>query len=217
MSASISYVPPLRPLFAMVDPRPLQEPHTVDPEELSLMASVKQGDRHAFDTLVDRLWESTFLFAYHLTKDREWAHDVAQESFFRLWQRRNEWEVSGAVRSWLFRTARNLVISEARKAKVRQRWELLHTEPSIVDRTPLQDVEAEELRAAVQNAIQRLPEKRREVFSLFHIHGMSRREIAEIMEIEPQSVANHLHRALADLKVSLKSYFPALASPEGPV
>jgi DNA-directed RNA polymerase specialized sigma24 family protein len=49
------------------------------------------------------------------------------------------------------------------------------------------------------------------VFTLFHLYGMSHREIASILDIQPQSVANHLHRALADLRVSLRDHYPRLA------
>lgn len=188
-----------------------RESHVVDPEELELMTRVQQGDMKAFDSLVDRLWPRTFLYAQHLTRNRERAYDVAQEAFARLWQRKDDWKLSGAVGAWLFRTARNIVISEARKARVRQRWSWVHREQAVAPRTPLEEVESNEVRIAVENAIQQLPERRREVFSLFHLYGMSHREIAAILDIQPQSVANHLHRALTDLRVALKDFFPRLA------
>jgi RNA polymerase sigma-70 factor (ECF subfamily) len=188
-----------------------RESHVVDPEELELMTRIQRGDLKAFDSLVDRLWPRTFLYAQHLTRNRERAHDVAQEAFARLWQRKDDWKPSGAVGAWLFRTARNIVISEARKARVRQRWSWIHREQAVAPRTPLEEVERKEVRVAVENAIQQLPERRREVFSLFHLYGMSHREIAAILDIQPQSVANHLHRALTDLRVALKDYFPRLA------
>jgi RNA polymerase sigma-70 factor (ECF subfamily) len=201
----------------MAEQRSPQESHVVDPEELELMARVKRGDLRAFDSLVDRLWPRTFLYAQHLTRNRERAYDVAQEAFARLWQRKDDWKVSGAVGAWLFRTARNIVISEARKARVRQRWSWVHREQAVAPRTPLEEVESNEVRDAVENAIQQLPERRREVFSLFHLYGMSHREIATILDIQPQSVANHLHRALTDLRVALKDHFPRLAPAGGEV
>jgi RNA polymerase sigma-70 factor (ECF subfamily) len=196
----------------MAEQRSPRESPVVDAEELELMARVQRGDQKAFDSLVDRLWPKTFLYAQHLTRNRERAYDVAQEAFARLWQRKDDWKLSGAVGAWLFRTARNIVISEARKTRVRQRWSWIHREQAVAPRTPLEEVESNEVRDAVENAIQQLPERRREVFSLFHLYGMSHREIATILEIQPQSVANHLHRALTDLRVALKDHFPRLAS-----
>jgi RNA polymerase sigma-70 factor (ECF subfamily) len=195
----------------MAEPRSAEDSHAIDPEELELMERVQEGDLKAFDALVDRLWPKTFLYAQHLTHNRERAHDIAQEAFTRLWQRKDDWKVSGAVGAWLFRTARNLVISDARKARVRQRWSWIHREQAVAPRTPLEVVESNEVRAAVEEAIEQLPERRREVFTLFHLYGMSHREIASILDIQPQSVANHLHRALADLRVSLRDHYPRLA------
>jgi RNA polymerase sigma-70 factor (ECF subfamily) len=199
----------------MAEQRPLQESQAADPEEMELMVRVKRGDLKAFDSLVDRLWPKTFLYAQHLTHNRERASDVAQEAFARLWQRKDDWKLSGAVGAWLFRTARNIVISEARKTRVRERWSWVHREQTPAPRTPLEVVESNEVRDAVESAIQQLPERRREVFSLFHLYGMSHREIAAILDIQPQSVANHLHRALTDLRAALKDHFPRLAPAEG--
>jgi RNA polymerase sigma factor (sigma-70 family) len=79
------------------------------------------------------------------------------------------------------------------------------------DRTPLATVVEDELSRAIRHAIDQLAPRRREVFTLFHLQDLSYKEIADLMGIRPQSVANHLQAALADLRVSLRDHLPAPA------
>lgn len=209
------------PVFrAMPEPGDLGAPderRSADTEEAELMVRVRWGDAAAFDRLVEKFWDRTFQYAWHLAGDRDWACDLAQESFARLWQKRGEWKPTGSVAVWLLRTTRNLVVSEQRKWTIRNRWtRLAPAEDSRRPRTPLQEVEDGELREAMQRAIRDLSPRRREAFTLFHLQDLSYREIAEIMEVRPQTVANYLQAAVADLRAALMSFFPSLADPGGP-
>jgi RNA polymerase sigma-70 factor (ECF subfamily) len=192
-------------------------PVAAECDEAALMDRVREGDVAAFEELVGRVWGRTFAYARHLAGDRDRAYDIAQEAFTRLWERRAEWRPTGSVVVWLLRTARNLVVNDQRKWKVRSRWERRAPHEAMpTPRTPLQELEGEELRVAMQRAIDALSPRRREAFTLFHLQELSYREIAEIMEVQPQSVANHLQAAIADLRVALGPFFPALSPPSHP-
>jgi RNA polymerase sigma-70 factor, ECF subfamily len=176
------------------------------------MREVRAGSISAFEAVVERYWHPTAWYAQHLVGDSDRAADIAQEAFARLWQRRHEWEPTGSVRVWLLRTARNLVASEGRKQSVHLRWaEKAPWQDLKRPSTPLQEVERAELRAAIQLALQSLSPRRREVFTLFHIQDLSHREVAEIMGIRPQTVANYLQAAIADMRRLLAPFFPGLS------
>lgn len=188
-----------------------------EPEDAELMALASSGDVGAFDALVGRRWKGTFLYAYHLLGDLDQASDVAQEAFVRLWERRSFWDESRPVGAWLIRTTRNLVISDRRKWKVRMQWSMgIGTQETRRPRTPLQETEASEVRVALDEAIQTLAPRRREVFVLFHQQNFSYREIAETMGIRQQSVANHLQLATADLRKAMSRFFPGRAAERQP-
>ena len=178
------------------------------------MERVRRGDAGAFEELVDRYWQGTLAYVRHLCGDPERAYDVTQEAFSRLWQKRSDWTGSGSVRVWLLRTARNLIISERRRWKVRALGALKLAHDDRSARTPLEDVEAIELRTAIQRAVSKLSVRRREAFVLFHLQGLSYREISGIMGVRPQTVANYLQSALADLSVLLASHVPQQLSQE---
>jgi RNA polymerase sigma-70 factor, ECF subfamily len=177
-----------------------------------LMREVRAGSISAFEAVVERYWSPTAWYAQHLVGDSDRASDIAQEAFARLWQRRHEWEPAGSVRVWLLRTARNLIASEGRKQSVHTRWAARAPWENLKrPYTPLQEIERAELRAAIELALQSLSPRRREVFTLFHIQDLSQREIAEIMGIRPQTVANYLQAAIADMRRLLAPFFPGLS------
>jgi len=185
-----------------------------DLDAAGLMVHIQRGDAEAFDRLLSLYWRGAHSYAEHLLGDRESAHDVVQEAFIRLWQRRAVWKPSGPVRVWIFRTVRNLCISEHRRAMVRARWAAAQADlETSAGRTPLRDVEDAELARAMDQAIKHLSPRRREVFTLFHIEELSYREISDILAIRPQTVANYLQAALADLRIALRAFFPALSGP----
>jgi RNA polymerase sigma-70 factor, ECF subfamily len=182
-------------------------------DDAELMMQVRAGSVRAFEIVLHRHWPATVRYARHLTRDADDAADMAQETFARLWERRHEWEARGSVLVWLLRTARHLVVSDARRRSVRARWSAgAGREERVRPATPLQEMERTELRGAIQRAVQQLSPRRCEVFTLFHVQNLGYREIAEIMEIRPQSVANYLHAAIAELRHALGPFLHAHAA-----
>ena len=72
--------------------------------------------------------------------------------------------------------------------------------------TPVQIVDAVLLGRATERAIRALPARRRTVFTLAHVHGLSHAEVGQTMGIAPQTVANHMSLALADLRAALSPF-----------
>lgn len=177
------------------------------------MCRLRASDAAALDELVSMYWRPVVAYARSLLSDGDAAYDIGQEAFVRLWQQRHRWDARGSVRVWLFRTVRNLSISEHRKRGVRAKWSTRQAVLETAPRTPLQDAEDAELRSAVEAAVEQLSPRRREVFTLFHLQNLSYNEIAAVMGIKPQTVANYLQAAVAELRVSLQRFFPALSAP----
>lgn len=185
-------------------PEPLPEPDDrVD--DAQLMVRVAQGDADALDTLLSRYWEPLLRFCrgYGLSLDD--AEDVAQMTFVRVWEHRAGWRLTGSVTSYLYSISRNLTLNwkrrrathEERTATLRRREERRRTP------TPLEETEAGELRDAVESAIRALSERREEVFRLSRFEGLSYTEISAVLGISPQTVANHMSKALSELRDSL--------------
>lgn len=174
--------------------------------DVELMARVSNSDPAALGVILERYWSTLVRYATGLLRNRDEAEDVAVETFERLWERRDAWQITGSILPLLLRITRNSSLDALRKRSARSRSEasdvLQH--PPI---SPAEAVEEDELRAIVTQAMDSLPAKRREVLILTRMHGLSRNEVADVMGLAPQTVANHLRLALDDLRVSLAPYF----------
>ena len=112
-----------------------------------------------------------------------------------------------ALPSLLYTTTRNLALNEKRRRGIRARLSirvLLPRPAASLD--PLFGAESSEAEAAAARAVDALPARRREIFRLARHHGLTHREIAEILEISPQTVANQMTAALEQLRVRLRPY-----------
>lgn len=184
-------------------PRPRQDPQEADGV---LMERARNGDQQAFGVILERYWAALVSYVAGIVEEFDAADDVAQMAVIRLWQHRHDWTGSGSLRSYLFRIAHNLALNARRDRSTNARRnegfrQAVSRSPG--PSTPAEDLAAELLREEVEAAIERLPERRRAVFVLARFYGLSQREISEALGIAPQTVANQMQSALAELRDTL--------------
>lgn len=163
---------------------------------------IRNGDAHAFDELVDSLWAPLCDHLLHVLGSRDLAEDVAQETFVRIWERRERWEGASA-RALVFRIARNAATDRQRRDKVRDDYASGASFEAARAGSPEDNAVASEARSRISTAVGALPERRRQVFELVRNCGLSYREVAEALDLSEQTVANHLSLALRDLRAEL--------------
>ncbi len=162
---------------------------------------VVNSDEGAFESLFRTLHDDLLRYTRRLVGDDATARDVVQETFVRFWERRREHDPSGSVRALLHRTARNLALNHLRDG--RRREELLaagYEPPQTPSPGPDASLVGQELAHRIQGWIETLPPRQREALTLSRFHGLPHEEIAEVMELSPRTVNNHLVRALRTLK-----------------
>lgn len=169
-----------------------------------LMIALRDGSTAALEELMAVYWGPLVRWAARELGDEDLARDLIQETFVQVWQRRSRWASRGSPRAYLFCIMRNLLIDERRKRKVRSRWLLRsrRNEPRL-PATPEDDLDAVRLWEAYQRALDKLPERRREAFLLVYIRGLSHAEVAEVMQVSPQTVANQIVSAVRQLREDL--------------
>lgn len=125
------------------------------------------------------------------------AADLSQEAFLRLAGLRRS-EAVEDPRGFLFTVAANLARDHLRRFVRRQRVEAGPVDETLVcpSANPEEALGARQERCVLRDAIDRLPERTRQIFLLYHIEGYSYREIAERMELSPRTVEYHLRQAL---------------------
>ena len=172
-----------------------------------LLDRLAHGDVGALDIVLARYWPSMVSYLAGLLGARDAAEDVAQETFYRLWERRDRLRADGSLRGFLYQVAHNLAITEQRRVRARTRsLEAVRAE------APRFTVPAETaddaLAASLERAIGALPARRREILILRSVHGLSYKEIAHALGIAPQTVGNQFSAALATLRQTLGHLLP---------
>jgi RNA polymerase sigma-70 factor (ECF subfamily) len=178
-----------------------------DKLDCELARRIREGDVGGLTAALGKFWVPLVNYVASLGLDGDSAEDVAQQTLVRLWERREKLKVEGSLRGLLFRIARNLCFDLLRQRTARDRVTRDTPVGSNVP-TPFDHTASAELRTIIEAAINSLPQRRREVFLLVRYHGLSHREVAEMLGLAPQTVANHLGMALDDLRASLVPYLP---------
>lgn len=148
------------------------------------------GDPDAARILTQRLAPRIFGHARHLLGDRAEAEDVAQDALLRLWRIAPDWRRGEAqVSTWLYRVVANLAADRLR-ARKRRAVQALDDAPEPASDAPAVVaglIEADRM-AALQAALDALPDRQRQAVVLRHIDGLANPEIARIMEIGVEAV-----------------------------
>lgn len=184
-----------------------------DEENVRLMLLVKQGDVRAFEQLVELHQRAVIGTVARMLNNVEDAHDVAQQVFVRVWRSAPRYEPSAKFTTWLFTIMRNLVFNEMRRrtrkreVSMEEQQEEHHREHAASSRSnPDASAEQSELEAAIDRAIQTLPEKQRLAVTLRRDADMPYEDICEILSMSLSAVKSLLFRARNDLKEKLKGY-----------
>ena len=174
-------------------------------DPLEVMERVQAGDRGAMDEVIRRFWEPLVSYASDLVDGRDAGEDVVQEVLVRIWRRREAWTPTDRLQAFLYRATRNEALNRRRGRSRALR--LLDRLPVLQRHSPSPEKVTEDRRLAqaVQVAIGRLSPRRREIFILSRFHGQTHREIAEVMGIAPQTVANQMNAAVRQLRKDLEA------------
>lgn len=173
-----------------------------------LLELARQGDEAAFARLYERYRGLVFRFAYRLSQSLELAEEITHDCFISLWQAPQRFSPDAnraSLRTYLCAVARNLVFKQMRRTGYETTLEQAEDRvPQSAE--PLQQVLTGEVTAAVRQAVAALPLLQREALILFEYEELSLAEIAQIADVEVNTVKARLHRARAGLRSALAAY-----------
>lgn len=176
-----------------------------DTEALLQMAD---GNVVAYRFLFDHHFSDLCNFLLIYLHSKELSEEIALEIFTYIWEERETLQIKSTFKSFLFASAKNKAISQYRKEHKMvftslEAGESLMQEASGAE----QFMENNELRELIDAAIQKLPEKSRQIYQLAREDNLSHKDIAERLGITPKTVENHVGIALRKLRESLKPYY----------
>ena len=164
---------------------------------------IQEGDQQAFEELFFEFFYDLCSYALQMTSCRSRAKDIVQEVFCKLWKRRHNWTIHTSLKAYLFRAVRNEALNHLDRKNHRKKVREKFSEDTIKRTSNLKKKKGksnQELLQKIWNAVEDMPQRRRSVFVLHRKHGLSYKEIAEVLDITRKTVENHMGLALDDIR-----------------
>lgn len=177
-----------------------------------LQSRLCASDKDAFEAIFDRLGKPVFRFISGMVDNVPLAHDLTQETFAQLWEGRDKVEDIDSLKAYVFRIARNRVYDHQRTEQRRRSHRAERSEELSAEtpQMPDKEVSVRDLHAKFREWIEGLPERQREALLLSREQGMSHEEIAQVMDVSPNTVNNHIVKAMSTLREHVDQYRPDL-------
>jgi RNA polymerase sigma-70 factor (ECF subfamily) len=157
----------------------------------NLVMKCAHGDKMAFEALVERYERPIYNIAYRVMNNSEDAMDITQNIFLKAYQNIDTFDTSRKFFSWLYRIAVNESINFS---KLKHLSREINTDKIIREKglNPEQRYAQSEMHGYLQDAIESLDFKYKTAIVLKHFHGLSYKEMSEILEIPEKTVKSRL-------------------------
>jgi RNA polymerase sigma-70 factor, ECF subfamily len=184
--------------------------------ESALVAAAQKGDLGARERIVLDYQKMVYNLALRLTRDRDEAAVVLQETFLKVFRALPRFRSGSRLKTWIYRIATNEALMQIRRAGGRTSVDLadLDADPErdmsfaarSLQENPHDLLENRELRDRLETAMQELPPRHRTAFVLVDIEGLPLREAAALAGATLPALKTDLHRARLFLRNRLATY-----------
>ncbi|MCP4641742.1 MAG: sigma-70 family RNA polymerase sigma factor [bacterium] len=174
------------------------------------MALLCDGEQEALADLVRRYQNDIIRFCLHYLRDVDWAREMAQETFIRVYAARGRFDQSRRFRPWVLCIARNLCLNELKRKKTVPMQSLEEYASSAradsgevfqsAEDSPDRQLMTSERHELLAEALDSLDEESREIVKLRFFNRLQAREIAEIVDSTEGAIRTRLHRILKSLR-----------------
>lgn len=173
-------------------------------DETAIAQKIKAGDHEAFKKFYDLHYDALFRFLISKNTSREAAKDLIQKAFIYIWEHRKKIDPQKSLRAYIFQIAYTRMLNHHRDNKK------FDSEEAVPDRqtslTPEDAARANDLKQLIDQAIEKMPERRGTVFQLCFMDDFTYKEAAEALEVSPKTIENHMGLALKDMRKYLQNF-----------
>jgi RNA polymerase sigma factor (sigma-70 family) len=180
-------------------------PHTHP--DTALWQSFLKGDEKAFATIFETYSDILYRYGHAITPHKEVVKDSIQDIFIELWHSRGRLKDTDSIRFYLFKVLRRKIYKNLDiRVDLQEDFKDTAFDNQLSAEAIIIENENQTHRLqALAEAIKGLSPRQREVIELRFYQGFSYEQIAELTEINLQSVHNNMHRALTTLRQRLPS------------
>jgi len=172
----------------------------------NVILRLKQDDKSALDLLFEYYYPRLYNFSKSILKIENEIDDILQEVFVKIWLNRQKITTANTFNAYIFTITKNEVLNLIRANRKNQTFRDELYKLSVAEEYQLQNsLEFEEIKLVIDRLVSELPEKRRNIFLLSRMNGLSNKEIASQLEISEKTVEDHITHAIRKIKSSMKT------------
>ncbi len=177
-----------------------------EPDDRELARRIKRGDRAAFRAFFERHHALLLRYLRRRGVAEAVCEDILQNAFLAIWERRAQIDEDKSLRAFLFKIGHNRALNHFRDT-ARFADAPAREDPAP---TPAPDRQAAfaQMQHALGEAVAALPERRRAVFELCFLQGLTYREAAEALDVSVKTVENQMGHALKAVRKALAVFLP---------
>jgi len=168
-----------------------------------ILVLLKQGDKAGLELLFRKFYNPLVMYATKYVSDVHEAEDLVQDVFINFWEGNKFNSIHSYIRSFLYQSVKNRCLNHNRSQERVKMDYIENDQYKIFDSFPDENDFQEKL-MLINQEIDALPERTKEIFIAVHLHGMSYKEIASDLDVSVNTVKTTLSRALRTLKQRLK-------------
>jgi RNA polymerase sigma-70 factor (ECF subfamily) len=174
-----------------------------DGVDVNIIQKMIGGDEHALGELYSRYYKPLFGFMFKITRSREDAEDIVQDVFVRMWNMRARLDAGKNIKALMFVMARRAAVDLYRRTG--RTDAVSYTDPShegdlSTDISPAEILEDIETKLIIDIAIDGMPAKQREVFTLHYHDNLTPEEIAQRLGLTYDNVRKHIYNGKKQLR-----------------
>ena len=165
---------------------------------------VLQDDMQSLEKIYKKYYPNLFAYARKLTNDSNIAEDAIQDTFLYLWQNRKNIGTIESLKFYLIRSVRNACLSLIKKKNKFRTLEDVNAHLNLIiqpSELKLKDSNLE-MNIQLKESLNNLSPRQREIIFLKFYNNLDYEEISEVLNINYQSVVNHVHKAIQKLRKS---------------
>lgn len=172
--------------------------------ERELIIKLARDDANAFEELYYHYVDRVFGFAYHFLRNKADTEEIIQEVFTKIWENRQKLNPDLSFNGYLLTTVKNTIFNENRKkiyhrAYISDVLKYMQTQKKDLE----DEITYDNLMELIHKTIDRMPPKRKEIFKLCRMEGLSYKDVSKSMSIAEKTVEAHMRLAIKDLKSML--------------
>ena len=182
----------------------------LDQNTKELLSLVAMDYRGAFDRFFRLYYDEVFRFAYYHLGEKEACKEVVSDVFFSIWKSKKRLVDIVNLDTYLFVSVRNEALRYLARNERKNEIPLEELAGNEIEtfESPDEKLGADELIDALNEAIEKLPDKCRLIFLMARKEGLSPKEIARALSIQESTVRVQLKIAIEKLTAYLKPIFP---------